>query len=68
MEQNSKWKCSHLKGETLTAVKRYNDRQFVVESKETKKRYLVHKDLFSEPHLNLAHVNNMDCQLVPKEA
>ena len=68
MNPKSKWKCCHLPGETLTAVKKFSEKQFTVESDKTGKRYLVQKNEFTEPHLCLAHINNMDCQLVPKEA
>ncbi len=64
MKQNSKYKCNHLHGETLVIVKKYNDKQYVAKSEETDKEYLVGIDAFTEPHLTLAHVANMDCQLV----
>jgi hypothetical protein len=64
MEHESKWKCDHLHGEVLTAVKRYNDKQFVVKSEKTGRRFLVGVDAFTEPHLSLAHITKMSRQLV----
>ncbi len=64
MKQNGKYKCHHLKGETLVAVKKYSNRQYVVESEETKRRYIASTDMFSEPRLTLAHVSNVDCELI----
>ncbi len=63
MKQNGKYKCEHLKGETLIAVKKHNDRQYSVKSEETGKTYLASMDMFHEPTLSLAHVANMDCHL-----
>jgi len=63
MKQNGKYKCNHLPGEVLVAVKKYNDRQYTVESQETKTRYMVHIDMFHEPSLFLAHVANANCLL-----
>lgn len=63
MKENGKYKCSHLPGETLVAVKKHNDRQYNVESIETGHVYLASTDMFHGPRLNLAHVANMDCEL-----
>ncbi len=63
MKQNGKYRCDHLPGETLIAVKKHNDKQYNVKSEETGRTYLASIDMFSEPSLNLAHVNNDDCIL-----
>ena len=63
MKPKSKWKCGHLPGETLTAVKKYNDKQFVVQSDKTDISYICQKDEFTEPHLSLAHVSKLNSQL-----
>ncbi len=63
MKQNGKYKCEHLKGETLVAIKKYNNRHYTVQSEQTGKTYLASVDMFSEPSLSFAHVANIDCHL-----
>ncbi len=63
MKQNSKYRCEHLPGETLIAIKKHNNRQYNVKSEQTGRTFLVNMGRFSEPALCLAHVSNMDCYL-----
>ena len=63
MKQNEKYKCTHLPGETLVAVKKHNERQYNVRSEETGRVFLASMDMFSEPSLSLAHIANDDCRL-----
>ncbi len=63
MKQNGRYKCEHLPGEILVATRKYNDKQFSVTSEKTGSVYLVGIDSFTEPHLCLAHVANMHCEL-----
>ena len=63
LQRNDEYECNHLPGERLKVVQRYNNKQFVLESDKTKKRHLVAVSEFTEPHLCLAHVSNLDCEL-----
>ena len=56
MKPDEVYVCDHLPGEELVPVHKYNDRQYTVEAQKSKRRFLVHKDMFSEPQLSLAHV------------
>jgi len=63
MIKGDKYQCTHLRGETLKTIKKYSNRMYVLKSEETGRKYVAAVDLFSEPHLMLAHVSNMDCDL-----
>ena len=63
MKQNGKYKCDHLPGEVLVAVKKHNERQYNVRSEQTGRTYVASIDMFSEPSLSLAHVANANCLL-----
>ncbi len=63
MKRGSKYRCNHLGKETLVVTERYNDKQYAGTVEGTNKKYLIGVDNFSEPHLCLAHVANMDCEL-----
>ena len=63
MVKGSKYRCEHLKGETLKTIKKYSNRMYVLKSEETGRKHVAAEDLFQEPHLMLAHVSNINCHL-----
>ena len=63
LKQNDEYECNHLKHEKLKVVRKYNEKQFALLSDKTGREHLVAIDAFTEPHLCLAHVSNIDCEL-----
>ncbi len=64
MKKNSKYKCNHLGDKVLTITDKFSEKLYAgtVEGDDNR-RYLVGIDAFTEPHLCLAHIANMDCEL-----
>ncbi len=63
MKRNSRYKCNHLGNDIIVIKEKYNEKQYAGEVENTGQTYMIGVDAFSEPHLCLAHVANMDCEL-----
>jgi len=63
MIENGEYECDHLPGDVLVAKKKHGERQYMVESKDSGRKFFVHMNHFDKPHLSFAHVADADCML-----